>query len=119
MKIGAGGLQSLAVQEVLPVKKIEPVQTQKQQENVRSEMVSHHSRVDPEALNKVVEKLNKTSELFNQRLTFKVHEETKRLIVKVIDDRTGEVVKEIPPKEMLELEESISEMIGMILDKHV
>jgi len=117
MKIAAGGLQSL-VNDVLPVKKIDFLAGQKKQESEQREAISSYAGVDRENLGKTVEKLNRATELFEQRISFKIHDETKRLMVRVIDDNTGEVIKEIPPEDMLDIEANISKMIGIILDKH-
>jgi len=117
MKIAAGGLQAL-VNDVLPVKKIDFLAGQKKQESEQREAISSHTGVDRENLGKTVEKLNRAAELFEQRISFKMHDETKRLMVRIINDNTGEVIKEIPPEEMLDIEANISKMIGIILDKH-
>lgn len=73
------------------------------------------TREDAESLAEV---MNKVSELFNRQLHFEVFEETDRLYVQIIDKETKEVIKQIPPKEMLELSARIQEMVGLLLDKY-
>ncbi len=47
--------------------------------------------------------LEDTVQAFNQRLSFVLHEESGRMQVHVIDNKTQEVVKELPPTEILEV----------------
>jgi len=50
-------------------------------------------------------------------LQFSVHEASGQLMVTVIDASTGEVIREVPPSEILELASKIEEMIGLIYDQ--
>ncbi len=53
----------------------------------------------------------------NVGLQFVVHEDTGRVVVTVIDESTGKVIREIPPSEVLKLAENIDKMIGIIFDQ--
>lgn len=74
------------------------------------------TRQDAEDLAEV---MNQISEMFNRSLQFKVHEKTNQLYVQIIDKDTKEVIKQIPPQEMLELSAKIREMVGILFDKCV
>jgi flagellar protein FlaG len=63
--------------------------------------------------------LEDTVQAFNQRLSFVLHEESGRMQVHVIDNKTQEVVKELPPTEILEVVARIRQMVGLLLDKKV
>lgn len=65
------------------------------------------------------EALNKMAQAFNSHLSFVLHEESGRMQVRVIDNHTMEVVKEIPPTEVLEVVANIRRMIGILLDEKV
>ncbi|HHY92777.1 MAG TPA: flagellar protein FlaG [Firmicutes bacterium] len=65
------------------------------------------------------EALNKLAQTFSAHLSFVLHEESGRMQVRVIDNHTMEVVKEIPPTEVLEVVANIRKMIGILLDKKV
>lgn len=52
-------------------------------------------------------------------LKFQVHEDLDRLFVEVIDRETKEVVREIPPKEFLDMISSMLEYVGLFVDKRV
>lgn len=48
---------------------------------------------------------------------FAYHEETKRISIKVIDQETKEVLKEIPPEETLRMVEKMWELAGILIDE--
>jgi len=50
-------------------------------------------------------------------LDIQVHRGTGRTVVKVLSRETGEVIREIPPKELLELASKMEEMAGVLLNK--
>lgn len=72
-----------------------------------------------ERLEKKVNQLNETVEIFDKRIHFEIHEETERIMVQVIEKETDEVISEIPPEKILDLVARIEEMIGLIIDKKV
>ncbi len=56
-------------------------------------------------------------ELLNTRLTFTIDEDTGETVISIINSETGEVIKKIPPDEILSLKKRIGEMIGLLLDE--
>ena len=55
--------------------------------------------------------------MHNVDLRFSVHEASGQIMVVVMDESSGKVIREIPPKEILNLAARFDEMIGLILDK--
>lgn len=51
------------------------------------------------------------------RCEFSYHEETKRVSIRVLDKDTGEIIREIPPEESLDLVEKIWELAGIVVDE--
>lgn len=66
-----------------------------------------------------VEEMNNIVDLLDRDITFKLHEKTKQLMVQIIDVKTQEVIKEMPPEELLDLIARIEEMVGLIIDEKV
>ena len=64
-----------------------------------------------------MEALNDAIEYINRALRFSVHEDTQRMMVKVVNLENNEVIKEIPPEEVLDTVARIREMIGLLIDK--
>ncbi len=51
------------------------------------------------------------------RCEFSYHEETKRVSIKVLDNATEEVIREIPPEETLDMLEKMWELAGILVDE--
>lgn len=69
-------------------------------------------------LKKVAEK-NNDFQVSNTRLQFSIHEATKQIMVKIIDNSTDEVVKEIPPEKLLDMVANMIERAGLLVDRKV
>ena len=55
--------------------------------------------------------------IHNVDLQFSVHESTGRVMVTIRDESTGDVIREIPPREMLNLAAKLESMVGLIFDR--
>ena len=65
----------------------------------------------------VIDKLNNSLENVNEKVFFSYHEENNRIIVKVIDKQTKEIVREIPPRDIVKLSEHLREYLGLLVDE--
>ena len=123
MKVGGGGLESFATQElvsnIVKAEKSEPKERKMDTNaNDASDIPnSSLSKVNRDDLIKATENVNKAFQPFNQGLHFRVNDETKQLVVQIVNQETNEVIKEIPSKELLELEARLREMVGLFLDE--
>lgn len=75
------------------------------------------SKIDPKELKAAVDKANKVLFKNNTHLQFKVHEITKDVMVKVINDESGEVLKEFPPEKILDMVAKLWEIAGLFVDE--
>lgn len=78
---------------------------------------SNHNQVNERVISEAVEKLNKALEGTNRRMEYSVHERTNGIMVKVIDEATGKVIREVPPKKILDMVANMMEMAGLIVDE--
>ncbi len=62
-------------------------------------------------LREAVEISNRAMEIASFSLQFRIHEESGRVQVKVVDSATEEIIREIPPEHMLKIAASIREML--------
>lgn len=74
-------------------------------------------KFDREDLEKAVENANSIIFKDNDRFEFKIHERTGRYMIKLIDNETNEVIKEIPPEKILDLIASIWDLVGILVDE--
>ena len=65
--------------------------------------VSREENVTKRQLNSAVAQANKIGELLDKRLSFDIDSKTNKVIVKVVDISTGNVVRVLPPREMLKM----------------
>ena len=64
-----------------------------------------------------VDSTNKELEKLETNLRFSVHKKTKQIMIKIIDTKTEEVIKELPPEKLLDMVASMMERAGLIIDK--
>jgi flagellar protein FlaG len=65
----------------------------------------------------MVHELNKSMQEIGTHVSFSVDHDTKRTIIKVIDTTTKEVVRQIPPENMLRVSENIKKLLGLMVDQ--
>lgn len=79
------------------------------------------SKVYPkEQVEKVVSSMNdflKASP--NTHLKFEYHDQLNEYYVTIVDENTNEIVREIPPKKMLDMFAAMTEFIGLMVDKKI
>lgn len=85
--------------------------------NVQSDLHKERHKFDREDLEKAVEDSNKLIFKDNDHFEFKIHEGTGRMMVKLVDNETKEVIKEIPPEKILDLVASIWDLVGILVDE--
>ncbi|MGL4368077.1 MAG: flagellar protein FlaG [Spirochaetota bacterium] len=71
----------------------------------------------PDEIDQVVRTLNGAASSVDTRVSFEYNEKTKRLVMRMKDPETNEVVKEFPSKEALRILENIHDMLGVFIDE--
>jgi len=85
----------------------------------KQETPSAREEIPREQVEKATEKLNRLMGIIDKRLEFSVHEESDSVIVKIIDQQSGDVMDEIPPQRVMDILSSFSQMAGLFFDKRV
>ena len=73
--------------------------------------------VSEEEVIKAIEKANESFKGNNARFEYSIHEDTKRIMVKVVNPATDEVIREIPAEKILDLVARIWEFSGILVDE--
>lgn len=68
---------------------------------------------------KGIEEANEKFIIYDRRFEFSIHDNTKQIMVKVIDVNTDEVIREIPPEKILDLVAAIWEITGIMVDERI
>lgn len=68
-----------------------------------------------EKIKKAVEQLNKN--MTHSEAVFGIHDETNRVMIKIVDKDTKEVIKEFPPEKTLDMIAKVWELAGILIDE--
>ena len=68
-----------------------------------------------ENIKKMVEEFNK--KMGNSEAIFGIHEGTNRIMIKIVDKESKEVLKEFPPEKTLDMITMVWEMAGILIDE--
>lgn len=94
---------------VQPVRKSEPVEVK--------QVFDQPKVIQKEEVMKTVAKLNDFFDPIRTNLKFVFHEDLNEYYVTVINPLTDEVVREIPPKRILDMVAKMTEFIGVLVDE--
>jgi len=103
----------LALNKPTAVNKSEAGKNQSQSEGKGKEELTR------EDASRLTERLNQFIVTIDADLQFELHQETQRLIVKFINKKDNQVIKEFPPHELLDTLAAIRDYVGLLLDKKV
>ncbi len=71
---------------------------------------------DPEALEKAVERMEEFIKSVGRDLQFRIDDDTGRVVVTVLVRGTDDVVRQIPPEEMLSISKRMAEVHGLLFN---
>jgi len=90
---------------------------------VRSIHVNQEAEHSPAEVQKKLEQISRVIQLDlggeDIRLNYSLDSPSGQVVVKVVDGKSGKVIREIPPRELLALAESMKELEGIIFDKKI
>lgn len=113
MKIGAGGVQSLAQYDAVARRS----ETADRVGMVR-EIMSNPAPNDLRDLLRAIERLNRMAELFNQQVLFRLNQERdgKKRRIRMMNRETGATLREVDPEELPALARHLHDSVGLIID---
>ncbi len=124
----------------MKLSEISSVQSSVQKENVKGNNIDRGEKLDRdvhdhvkqevkekkeenkfsrEKIQESIEEMNDTVSALHKELHFEFHDKAERMLVEIRDIRNDEVIKEIPPKEMLDMIGRIKEVVGLLLDEKI
>ncbi len=75
--------------------------------------------ISEQQLIEAIENANKAIRGADKRFEFSIHEGTKEIMVKVINEETGEIIREIPPEKILDMVAKMWELAGILVDRKI
>ena len=83
----------------------------------QQQQAAKNAQAAPDQLKKMIEEMNKKINNSNEVAMFGIHEETNRVMIKIMDKDTKEVIKEFPPEKTLDMIAKLWEMAGILVDE--
>jgi flagellar protein FlaG len=74
---------------------------------------------DPGKTQKLVEEVQSYLDNINIQLSFDIHDETGEMVVQVLERETGDLIRQIPPEDLLDLKDKLSELRGVLFHQKV
>ncbi|WP_238492438.1 flagellar protein FlaG [Desulfotruncus alcoholivorax] len=95
--------------------KIAPKEMAKTDDSANNE--EQNQKYTSQQLKQSVDALNKTMETYKTDIKFELHEKSGEYMIKVLNESDGTVIREIPPKKVLDMVAYFKELLGIIVDK--
>jgi len=70
-----------------------------------------------ESLSAAVEDMNAQLSSRDLSIRFRIDQDSKEVVVSVVDQDTNEVVREIPPEEIVRMRANFKKMVGVLMEK--
>ncbi len=82
-------------------------------------ILKEDQEITKEKLKQAVETVNEFLQINHSSSKFVLHDGLERYFVQVVDAKTEEVVKEIPPRKLLDAFYEMQKLLGMIVDEKI
>ncbi|WP_345242350.1 flagellar protein FlaG [Pontibacillus salipaludis] len=76
-------------------------------------------QLNKEEAKRVVKSMNDFLEPAHTELKFEFHDKLEEYYVTIVNPKTDEVIKEIPPKKLLDVYASMAELLGFLVDRKI
>jgi flagellar protein FlaG len=111
---GIPAIQSFNKSENNTNESVKQLQVQeRQQKDINKEPVTKEKMED------IVRGMNEFLSASNTHLKFEFHDKLQEYYVTIVDDRSKEVIKEIPSKKVLDMFAAMTEFVGLMVDKKI
>ncbi|RPF54362.1 flagellar protein FlaG [Aquisalibacillus elongatus] len=110
---GSGTIGRQDIEQTKAKPKLQAIQDEGASQRETSEELSK------ERAKELVDGLNEFLEPMDTSLKYEFHDKLDRYYVSIVDQNTDEVIKEIPPKKMLDVYAAMAEFMGFIVDERI
>jgi len=117
-QIDQNSKESNSIENQKEISKLDNLEFSKNAEKVEEKKQKLTEFVKPEDFNSAIKSVNEYVEMFNNKVYFTIDEKS-RDIIHVYNNETGELIRQIPPEEMIELVDKLEEVAGMIFNNRV
>ena len=111
--------RNIAAEQQLGLQNEASNQTQKKVFQTKDPESGELTTIGERKLIEAIEKANKSLQGANTSFEFSIHEQTREIMVKVINTETNEVIREIPPEKILDMVAKMWELAGILVDEKI
>ncbi len=90
----------------------------KKEDQARSNTDSGSGKKDS-SLEEIVSRTNKVASAYNNQISFEISEEGDPPVVVIRDKESGEVIRQIPAEEMVDLNRKMRDLVGMMFNGRI
>lgn len=125
MRITAQAQNDIAVASQPKKEAVEEVTNASLTENSLNQMMqaeqiaNEKDAIPKEKVQKAVDALNEFMTVQNRNSKFIMHDGLERYYVEVVDAETEEVIREVPPRKLLDAFYTMQKFLGMIIDEKI
>lgn len=101
---------------VIEEKPVYPQDTKSQEESSYTQEINPENSGDLEKLQEAIDKTNKILKPSFRHFEMSVHKASHRVMVKVMDSASNELIREIPSEKFLDMVAGFIEMAGLMVD---
>ncbi|MBI5741905.1 MAG: flagellar protein FlaG [Nitrospirae bacterium] len=70
-------------------------------------------------VNEAVEQIENAARFLDRELRLEIEKDLNIMVVKIIDSKTEEIIRQIPPEELIELSKHAKDLKGLLINKEV
>jgi flagellar protein FlaG len=115
----SGMNQASVITKQTGVQKTSQQQSGAVQNPVAAQAQADKSSVSKKDVHDMVEALKDLTETLKTTLNFSVDDRTNNIIVKIVDKDTDKVIRQIPPEDLLTLQEKMQDLTGFLLSDNI
>ncbi|HXF92897.1 MAG TPA: flagellar protein FlaG [Nitrospiraceae bacterium] len=82
-------------------------------------MMERDAAPDEQALQRAVARVREVFQGADARLLIEIDRGLNRVVIKIVNGQSGEVIRQIPPEELLDLARRFDGVTGLLLQEHV
>ncbi len=80
---------------------------------------SQISKIAPEKIKEVVSRLETTLQNIDPKIELSIDKELKQVIIRILDKESGELIRQIPSEEVLELDRFFADQSGLFVEEEI
>ena len=89
------------------------------QNDINQQLKEELKKIDKNQIESLLKGIKEKFDYMNKYLKIEIDKDLQEPVIKIIDKKTNEVVRQIPPEYLLELAKRIDELVGLLFRKEV